>query len=154
GGLGATRPSAEGLAAPRGRSWAMAAGVAFFLDLALWHVAMHETSAANATLIVGGLSPLWVALFSFFALGRRVGPIGWLGQLTGLGGALVLAVARGAHGGAGGSGEVVAIIASFCYAAFTLAMSRARAVLSAPQALFWASLACLVCFSVAGAAAG
>ena len=42
------------LGPPRGRAWAAAAGAAFFLDLTLWHVAMHETSAANATLLVGG----------------------------------------------------------------------------------------------------
>jgi drug/metabolite transporter (DMT)-like permease len=142
------------LGGARGRAWALAAGAAFFLDLALWHVAMHDTSAANATLLVGGLSPIWVALFSFFALGRRLGALGWLGQLTGFAGALVLALARGARGGAGGAGEAVAIGASFCYAAFTLMISRARATLDAPQALFWMSLSCLACFAVAGVAAG
>jgi drug/metabolite transporter (DMT)-like permease len=148
------------LGGARGRAWALAAGAAFFLDLALWHVAMHDTSAANATLIVGGLSPIWVALFSFFALGRRVGAPGWLGQLAGFAGALVLALARGARGGgAGGSvaigaGEAVAIGASVSYAAFTLMISRARATLEAPQALFWMSLSCLTCFAVAGVAAG
>jgi drug/metabolite transporter (DMT)-like permease len=145
----------------RGRAWALAAGVAFFLDLALWHVAMHETSAANATLLVGGLAPIWVALFSFFALGRRVGPLGWLGQLAGFAGALVLALARGARGTGGvagavaiGAGEAVAVGASFSYAAFTLLLSRARATLDAPQALFWMSLSCLACFAVSALAAG
>jgi drug/metabolite transporter (DMT)-like permease len=146
------------LGAPRGRAWALAAGVAFFLDLALWHLAMHETTAANATLLVGGLSPIWVALFSFFAMGRRVGPIGWLGQLAGFEGALVLALARGARGAgavtAVGTGEAVAIAASFCYAGFTLMISRARATLDAPQALFWMSLSCLACFAVAGVGTG
>lgn len=141
------------LGAPRGRAWALAAGVAFSLDLALWHVAMHETTAANATLLVGGLSPIWVALFSFFALGRRFGPVGWVGQLAGLAGALVLALARGARGD-GGAGEAIAIAASFCYAAFTLLLGRARATLNAPQALFWMSLGCLACFAVAAVAAG
>ena len=141
------------LGPPRGRTWALAAGVAFFVDLALWHLAMHETTAANATLLVGGLSPIWVALFSFFALGLRLGPLGWLGQLAGFAGALVLALARGARGG-GGKGEAIAIAASFCYAAFTLALSRARATLDAPQALFWMSLSCLLGFGVAALAAG
>jgi drug/metabolite transporter (DMT)-like permease len=136
-----------------GRRWAAAAGAALFLDLVLWHVAMHETSAANATLLVGGLSPLWVALFSLLALGRRVGPAGWVGQLAGLGGALVLALARGARAGSG-AGEAIAIGASFCYAAFTLALSRARATLDAPQALFWMSLSCLACFAIACLVAG
>jgi drug/metabolite transporter (DMT)-like permease len=140
------------LGAGRGRAWAVAAGVALGMDLALWHAAMHETTAANATLLVG-LAPLWVALVSVALLGGRMGARGWLGQLVGLGGALVLALARGARVG-GGKGELIAIGASFCYAAFTLTLSRARATLNAPQALFWMSLTCLVGFAIAATVAG
>ncbi|HVZ71957.1 MAG TPA: DMT family transporter [Polyangia bacterium] len=142
---------AGGFGGGAGRAWAVAAGTALFADLALWHEAMHRTTAANATLLVGGLSPIWVALFSVLSLGARPGWLGWLGQGVGLAGALVLALARGAHGGGaaeGVSGETLAIIASFTYAAFTLAMSRARRTLAAPQALFWMSLGCLACFVV------
>jgi drug/metabolite transporter (DMT)-like permease len=152
-GAGVLALRSGGLGAARGRAWALAAGAAFFLDLALWHEAMHRTTAANATLLVGGLSPIWVALFSVAALGLRPRPLGWLGQLVGLAGALVLARARGARGGAGG-GEAIAIGASFCYAAFTLVMRRARATLTAPQALFWMSLGCFAGFVVAALAAG
>jgi drug/metabolite transporter (DMT)-like permease len=137
----------------RGRTWALLASAAFFADLALWHVAMHWTSAANATLLVG-LSPLWVALFSFLVLKRRLGALGWTGQLAGLAGALVLGLARGARGSSGGTGEAIAFAASFCYATFTLILSRARATLNAPQALFWMSLGGLCCFAIAGTLAG
>jgi drug/metabolite transporter (DMT)-like permease len=142
-----------GFGASRGRAWAIAAGAALGLDLALWHESMHLTTAANATLLVGGLSPVWVALFSFAVLGRRPTWLGWLGQAVGLAGALVLAFARGARGG-GGAGEAIAIVASVCYAAFTLAITRARLTLSAPQALFWMSLSCLVGFGVAAVVVG
>jgi len=54
-----------------GRRWALIAGGLFFADLWLWHLAMHHTGAANATLLVGGLSPIWVALFSFAFLRLR-----------------------------------------------------------------------------------
>jgi drug/metabolite transporter (DMT)-like permease len=142
--------------AGRGRIWALAAGAAFFGDLALWHQAMHLTTAANATLLVGGLSPIWVALFSVVIFHRRLRWLGWLGQAVGLGGALVLALARGARGGQfeTGGGEAIAIAASFAYAGFTLMMSRARQTLAAPQALFWMSLGCLACFLFAALAAG
>jgi drug/metabolite transporter (DMT)-like permease len=143
---------AGGLGPARGRTWAIVAGVAFAMDLTLWHAAMHETTAANATLLVG-LAPLWVALVSVALLGNKMGARGWLGQLAGLVGALVLALARGARVG-GGKGELLAIGASVCYAAFTLAISRARATLNAPQALFWMSLTCLVGFAIAAAVAG
>src|SRR5256885_11134372 len=69
------------LGARAGRLWAAGAGVAFFLDLALWHESMHQTTAANATLLVG-LSPIWVALFAVAFLGRRLGWLAWLGQLV------------------------------------------------------------------------
>ena len=137
-----------------GRTWALIAGLAFFLDLLLWHLAMEHTTAANATLIVGGLSPIWVALFSTAVLGLRYRAIGWLGQCVGLGGALVLGLARGARGGGSGRGEAIAAAASFCYAGFTLAFSRSRRTLRAPQALFWMSLVCLVCFAITVVAAG
>ncbi|HLK90213.1 MAG TPA: DMT family transporter [Polyangia bacterium] len=136
-----------------GRRWAFAAGVAFFLDLALWHEAMRRTTAANATLLVGGLSPLWVALFSAVVFKRRARSLGWLGQGLGLTGALVLALARGARGG-DGTGEAMAVVASVCYAAVTLTLTRGRRTLNAPQALYWMSLGCLAGFVLAVALAG
>ncbi len=139
---------AEGPDHGAGRLWAMAAGAAFFLDLWGWHLAMRHTSAANATLLVGGLSPIWVALYSMVALRLRYGWMGWTGQAVGLGGALVLALARGARVGTG-KGEAIAVLASFFYALFTLLLGRARRDLKAPQALFWMSLGCLCCFFVA-----
>jgi DME family drug/metabolite transporter len=135
-----------------GRGWAVAAGVAFSLDLALWHEAMRTTTAANATLLVG-LAPLWVALTSVLLWRQRYRALGWVGQGVGLGGALVLALARGARSGSG-RGEAIAVGASFCYAAFTLAMSRARRTLSAPNALVWMSVTSLVCFAATIAIAG
>jgi drug/metabolite transporter, DME family len=142
-----------GLGNGPGRQWAFAAGTAFFLDLALWHQAMRATTAANATLLVGGLSPIWVALFSTVAFGRRARFIGWLGQAVGLAGALVLGLARGARSG-DGRGELMAAVASVCYAAFTLAFSRSRRTLNAPQALFWAILGSFTCFAVAAPLSG
>lgn len=139
------RREPEGEAHASGRLWALAAGAAFFLDLWGWHLAMRYTSAANATLLVGGLSPIWVALFSMAMLHLRYGWMGWLGQAVGLGGALVLALARGARVGTG-KGELIAMCTSFAYAGFTLLLGRARRDLKAPQALFWMSLGCLICF--------
>jgi drug/metabolite transporter (DMT)-like permease len=132
----------------RDRRAALLAGALFFGDLWLWHEAMRHTTAANATLLVGGLSPVWVALFSAFAFQLRYDGLAWFGQALGVGGALVLAIARGARGGTG-EGEALAIAASFCYAAFTLVLKRSRRTLGAPQALFWMSLGCFACFAVA-----
>ena len=143
-----------GLGAGAGRLWALAAGCAFFVDLALWHAAMAHTTVANATLLLGGLSPIWVALFSMAVFHLRYRWLAWLGQAAGLGGALILALARGARGGGSGRGEALAIIGSFAYAAFTLTLARSRRTLGAPQSLLWMSLGCFACFLVATLGAG
>lgn len=138
---------------PVGRRWGLAAGVAFFFDLGSWHFAMNHTTVANATFILCGLSPIWVALFSVLVLHRRYRWLGWLGQAVGLAGAMILALARGARGGSG-VGELIAIGGSFCYAAFTLTLARSRRTLTAPQALLWMIAGCLACFFVASVVTG
>jgi drug/metabolite transporter (DMT)-like permease len=131
----------------RGAAWALLAGVAFAGDLTLWHHAMQHTSAANSTFIVCGLTPIWVALFSVSVYGTRYCWTGWLGQLCGITGASILALAKGARVGSG-MGEVLSIGASFCYAFFSVAISRSRKRISARLALFWMSLGSLGTFVV------
>lgn len=132
----------------RGRMWAMAAGAAFFADLWGWHLSMRYTTAANATLLAGGLAPVWVTLFSALALGLRPGWLGWIGQALGLGGALLLALAKGARVGSG-MGEALAVLTSVFYGAFTLLMARARRDLDARRTLAWMVASCLACFLAA-----
>ena len=134
-----------GLAFGKGAAWALLAGVVFAGDLSLWHRSMQFTSAANSTFIVCGLAPVWVALFSVAVYQTRYRMTGWLGQALGVSGALVLALARGARVGTG-RGEILAMAASLCYAAFSLAISRSRRRISARQALFWMSTGSLLSF--------
>jgi drug/metabolite transporter (DMT)-like permease len=131
----------------QGRVWAILAGIAFFADVWLWHEAMTRTSAANATLILGGLCPVWVALISTTILGVSYGFRGWIGQCIGVGGAVVLAFSRGASLDQG-RGEFLAVAASLCYAVFTLLLGRSRSTLRAAQALFWLTASAAICFLV------
>jgi drug/metabolite transporter (DMT)-like permease len=108
---------------------------------------MKDTSAANSTFIVCGLTPVWVALFSVAVQKTRFRVTGWLGQMLGVCGALLLALARGARVG-NGRGELLAIGASFCYATFSLTLSRSRRDLSARHALLWMSLGSLASFTI------
>ena len=137
----------QGVGSGPGATWALFAGVAFAGDLSLWHQSMRDTSAANATFIVCGLTPVWVALFSVAFYGTRYRVLGWLGQLLGVSGALLLALARGARVGTG-RGELLAILASFCYATFSLSISVSRRRISARQSLFWMSVGSLSTFAV------
>jgi drug/metabolite transporter (DMT)-like permease len=124
------------------RKWALVAGLCFAGDLWLWHGSMHYTSAANATLLVG-LAPLWVALISVGFFHARLRKRAWLGLVLAVAGACVLGFARGARLGSG-FGELLGALASLCYAAFVLALGRARKELSAPAALFFVMVACLL----------
>ena len=142
-----------GMGSRQGQTWALLAGGAFFVDLVLWHLSMKYTTAANATLLVAGLAPIWVALFSLAVLHLRYRWFGWVGQGIGVGGALILAIARGARSGSG-KGEAIAMVASLCYATFALCMSRARRHLNTEQSLFWMSLGSFVGFAIAALATG
>jgi drug/metabolite transporter (DMT)-like permease len=137
----------RGFGSGPGVAWGLLAGLAFAGDLTLWHESMKSTSAANSTFIVCGLTPVWVALYSVARRGVRYRGSGWVGQLLGLGGAALLALARGARVGTG-RGELFAIAASFCYALFSLAISQSRKSISARQSLVWMSLGSLGVFLV------
>ncbi|WP_243382867.1 DMT family transporter [Geothrix alkalitolerans] len=138
--------------AGKSRLWAGVAGLCFVGDLWMWHSSLHHTSAANATLLVT-LAPIWVAVVSVVWLGARLRRQFWLGVALALGGALILGLAKGARWGTG-LGELLGALASLAYGAFTLALGRARQELSAPEALFWVVLCCMVGFGVLGLAQG
>lgn len=129
-----------------GRGWAILGGFLLAMDLGLWHTALRWTSAANATMLVG-LSPLWVALVSVAFFRARMRKRAWLGLALALGGALTLGWARGARLGIG-AGEAMGALASFCYAAYTIVLTRARRSLDTLQALKWVVATGVVCFFI------
>lgn len=136
----------------RGIGWAAFGGLCFSLDLWLWHTALHWTTAANATLLVG-IAPLWVALVGVLFLRFRLGRWGWVGLLLALSGAVSLGIAAGAHLG-GGRGEFLGFLASFGYAGYMLSLSKARITLSAPRALAVVVCAATLIFGLLGMVQG
>jgi drug/metabolite transporter (DMT)-like permease len=88
-----------------------------------------------------------VALLSIGLFGARLRRRAWGGLALALGGALVLALAKGARWGTG-YGEFLAALASGAYAFFTLALSRARAGISARRCLAWICVTCTVGFGL------
>ena len=136
----------------RGMAWAAFGGLCFSLDLWLWHTALHWTSAANATLLVG-IAPLWVALVGVVFLRFRLGRWGWVGLCLALAGAASLGAAAGARLG-GGRGEFLGFLASFGYAGYMLSLSRARLLLSAPRALAVVVTTATLAFGLLGVVQG
>jgi drug/metabolite transporter (DMT)-like permease len=136
----------------RSLAWAVLGGLCFTSDLWLWHQALHWTTAASATLLVG-LAPLWVALAGVLFLRFRLSSWGWVGLLLALGGAAVLALASGAQVGSG-RGELFGFLASFGYAGYMLSLSKARRGLSAPWALAGVVVTSLFAFGALNLAHG
>jgi len=134
--------------ASRGRLWAMLGGFCFTLDLALWNTALRYTSAASATLLVG-MAPLWVSLATVLFLKARMPRRAWVGLGLALLGAAALALAKGARLGAN-VGELMALLASLGYGAYTVSLTQARRSLDARRALFFVVLTSSVGFGVLG----
>lgn len=131
--LSGARPRREDA---RGFLWAALGGLSFTTDLWMWHQAIHWTTAASATLLVG-LAPLWVALLGVLILGQKLRTWGWVGLALALSGVVVLGMSGGARLGSG-RGEVLGFLASFGYAGYMLCLAKARQSLSAPQAMLGA----------------
>ncbi len=110
----------------RGRSaWlALAAGLCFGTDLALWHTAIVRTSVANATLLVN-TTPVYVGLFAWIVSGERPGRRFAGGAALALGGTALL---LGSHPGSPGalSGDLLALVAAGFYSGYLLLAKAAR----------------------------
>ncbi len=117
----------------RGVLEALAAGVCFGADLALWNTALVETSVATATFLVN-TTPILVGLFTVVVLRERLatrlvagGVLALLGVMLLLGDDLDL---RGSLRGDG-----LALAAALFYAAYLIWIQRARRVLDAGVAV-------------------
>jgi drug/metabolite transporter (DMT)-like permease len=112
----------------RARWTAVAGGVFFALDLALWNTAVMKTQAAVASLL-GNLTPVFVGLLSWIILARRPQRTFWAGlALSLIGCSLIVSAHFDPSIGAGTiAGDVLAIVASAFFAGYLLTTERARA---------------------------
>lgn len=114
------------------------AGVFFSGDLIFWHLAIVNTSVANAT-FMAVLAPVWVALGSGVFLGEPVD------RKTAIGLGLCLAGAAALIGNSLSLrpdqviGDIYGFITSVFFGAYFLAVRRARRVLGTGRMLFWSS---------------
>lgn len=134
-----------GPAVPRiGTGQLLLAGLCFGLQLCFWHASIAWTSVANATLLAN-LTPVFVVLWYWLALGRQPTPGFLLGTLLALAGAAGLALGGAAPAATAGpgrfQGDVFGVITSFWYAAYLLLIERSRSTVSGAQAAFVSSAA-------------
>lgn len=117
---------------------ALASGLCFGTDLALWHTAIVHTSVATATLLVN-TTPVYVGLYWVLVLRRPLSARFALGAALALAGAsLLLGVSW--QEVAGPRGAALALAAAVFYSGYLLLMSAARRAGEALPALFLASL--------------
>jgi drug/metabolite transporter (DMT)-like permease len=107
---------------------AIAGGVFFALDLALWNTAVLRTQAAVAS-ILGNNTPIFVGILSWVLFRRRPRAAFWIGLSLSLAGCLTIMGERvlGAGATAGSlTGNLMALGASVFFAAYLAATERVR----------------------------
>ncbi|HEX5473467.1 MAG TPA: DMT family transporter [Vicinamibacterales bacterium] len=106
---------------------ALAGGVFFAFDLALWNTSVLRTTAASAVLL-GNNAPVFVGLAAWWISGRRPRLAFWLGLALALAGCATMV---GEHLGTGGAarfdGDALALAASVFFAGYLVTTERARA---------------------------
>lgn len=128
GGRAATaKASAPKPAAGKAAWLAVAGGVFFALDLALWNTAVLRTHAAVASTL-GNNTPFFVGMLSWLVLGRRPRASFWIGLALALAGCLLIMSADLRRGVAAGSlsGDLLALAASVFFAAYLMTTERIR----------------------------
>jgi drug/metabolite transporter (DMT)-like permease len=113
---------------PRAAWIAVAGGVFFALDLALWNTAVLKTEAAVAS-ILGNNTPIFVGILTWVVLRRRPRRSFWIGLALSLSGCLLIMSANLQRGGttAGSlAGDLLALIASVFFAAYLIVTERVR----------------------------
>ena len=105
---------------------AVAGGVFFALDLALWNTAVMKTQAAVAS-ILGNNTPIVVGILSWIVFRRRPRASFWIGLGLALAGC-VLIMSASLRGAARGSlsGNALALVACVFFAAYLVVTERVR----------------------------
>ena len=122
----------------------MLPGVALACDLATWHLSLHMTSVANATLLAN-LAPIFVTLGSWLIFRPPIPRVFMMGLALALAGVGVLLGAPGARGGGTLGGDMTAVVAAFFYACYILSLGRLRARFSTMRIMVWTTFSAALC---------
>lgn len=123
-------------------------GIYFAGDMALWHLSLHYTTVANATLL-SNFAPIFIALWMWVAHRMRFSRIFIVGMTIALIGAILLIGpnasngASGASGGSGGDnkllGDALGLGSAVFYAAYQLVIKDARCQYSTARLMAWST---------------
>jgi len=130
-----------GIPLPLGRDLAVLAlaGAFFAGDLFFWHLAIVNTTVANATLLAT-MAPIYVTIAMFVLFGERptvVFVVGMVLAIVGagflIGGGLTLNPERL-------QGDIYGVVTGLFFASYIVAISRLRARLTASAVMYWSTL--------------
>jgi drug/metabolite transporter (DMT)-like permease len=128
----------------RDRLFLFLPGIFLACDLAAWHVSLHMTSVANATLLAN-LAPVFVTLGSWLLFRTRITPVFLAGLALALAGVVVLKGGPAAIGDGQLAGDATAILAAIFYACYMLSIGHARARYSTLRIMVWTTFSAMTC---------
>jgi len=127
------------------------AGLCFATDVASFHLALSDTSVANASFI-GNMSPILALVGGALFFAEHPKSAVWFALGLALVGSWVM---TGMASPAGiGVGDAFALLASVAYAGYMLTMKRARSQVDGAGATFWSALCAAPILFAAAAAHG
>lgn len=124
--------------------WLSMPGIFLAADLAAWHLALHMTSVANATLLAN-LAPIFVTLGSWAIFRAHVSRIFLIGLATALIGVVVLKGGPAALGDGKLAGDATAAVAAIFYAGYILVIGRLRVRFSTRTIMIWSTASAAIC---------
>ncbi len=115
------------------------AGIYFAGDMGLWHLSLHYTTVANATLL-SNLAPIAIAAWLWLIYRVRFGRKYLMGIGIALGGAVLLVSPSGASGGDNKlMGDLLGLASAVAYAAYQLQIKDARYAYSTARLMAWST---------------
>ena len=123
------------------RDWQLIAGIGFLFagDLFFWHLAIVNTSIANATLLAT-MTPLAVVFGAWMFLNEKITPGILTGVASGVLGALLLVGASQTFQPENVYGDISGLITACFFGSYFLSVAYARRRMSAAQVMFYPAI--------------
>jgi drug/metabolite transporter (DMT)-like permease len=119
-------------------------GVFLAADLALWHVSLHMTSVANATLLAN-MAPIFVTVGSWLIFRQPVKRVFLAGLALSIGGVVVLKGGVSAMGDGHFLGDALALSASAFYAGYIMMVGWTRKRFQSSAIMLCSTISAAVC---------
>ncbi|AMR31412.1 hypothetical protein A0256_08220 [Mucilaginibacter sp. PAMC 26640] len=118
---------------------AIAAGIIFASDIAVWNISLLKISATVSTL-VANLAPVWVGLMGYLLFRKLSGRLFWIGTLIAIAGMVILVGYQHILHLEFNTGILLALLASFLYASYIMLTKNIMAGIDVFTFMFYSML--------------